>query len=186
MSATDALSPSKLAALRAVAIVLIPGDDRSPAAESLTDLEDLLQRAATAIGAERASLHNAIAMLPDGVTWDSIGKFADDEPVAFELISTVVAGAYFMSPIVLKSLGYPVGPRSAPPFDLAADELSSGVLAPVLERGRTYVLPDPPEGDPPQAPPRQSSSNPPSLRAGSSLADVVEPRNRREPWSKTT
>jgi hypothetical protein len=47
----------------------------------------------------------------------------------------MVIGAYFMSPAVLAALGLPTGDRRPAPLDQAVDELSSGILDAVLDRG---------------------------------------------------
>ncbi|HUA04940.1 MAG TPA: hypothetical protein VMB27_13640 [Solirubrobacteraceae bacterium] len=132
---TAALTAEQLAQLRAVAATLIPGSDLSPAAAELTDLDELLERAAVALGSQLPAVLAALATLPAEVRWEGMAEFASADPAAFELVSTLVAGAYFMSTTVLKSIGYPTGPRSAPPFDLAADELATGILEPVIARG---------------------------------------------------
>jgi hypothetical protein len=102
--------------------------------------DDLVQRAATSLGAEAEDLRQAIAQLPEEISWDALSAFASAHPEPFELVSTTAAGAYFMSPMVLDSLGYPRGARSAPRFDLAAEELESGILEPVIERGSRVRL----------------------------------------------
>lgn len=125
----------QLSTLRSVAALLIPGSSYSPTPAHLLDFDELLGRAVVALGPESKSLPGALHRLPSEITWDSLSAFAVREPVHFEIISTVVSGAYFMSPTVLESIGYPTGPRKAPPFGLAAEELEGGILDPVIERG---------------------------------------------------
>lgn len=135
------LSKSEKSRLNAVAVTLIPGDGKSPSAAGVPEFDELLSNAATAIGRELDALREAIRLLPDEITWPSVSQFATEHATEFELVSTVVAGAYFMSTDVLESLGYPTGARSAAPFDLAADELASGILEPVLSRGSRTRIP---------------------------------------------
>lgn len=129
------LTDAEFAAIRAVAEVLIPGDGRSPAIADVEGYEALVQQAARALGPELDDLRSAIAALPQTISWAAMGEFERDRAAAFEIVSTTATAAYFMSPQVLRSLGYPTGPRSAPPFDLAAEEIASGILEPVLARG---------------------------------------------------
>ena len=121
--------------MRAVAGTLLPGDGTSPPATTVPDIDELLQRAAAAIGQEILALKRAIAMLPAKCDWAALSEFAEVEPTDFDLIWHVAAGAYFMSPTVLASIGYPTGTRIAPPFDEAAGEIASGILEPVIARG---------------------------------------------------
>lgn len=128
------LTHSETRRLLEVAAVLLPGDDTAPAAESLPDLPALLTRAVAAIGREEEILHRCIAALPAKIDWVSLEAFADANGADFDVLCVVVAGAYFMSPAALDAIGYPRGPRRAPRLDQAADELSSGVLDPVMQR----------------------------------------------------
>lgn len=132
---TPALNDSEITAVRAVAGVLIPGDGTSPPSGQVTDYDGLLQQAARALGPELDDLRSAIGSLPRATSWATLEQFAGDRAEQFELVSTTAAAAYFMSAEVLTSLGYPTGQRSAPPFDLAAEEIGSGILEPVLARG---------------------------------------------------
>lgn len=137
----EALSAWELQQLRGIAAVLMPGDQDSPASTDISEFDELLGRAAAALGPELERLHGALEMLPPDLDWEAVRGFAAAEPSAFEVISTVAAGAYFMSPAALRSIGYPTGPRSAARFDLVADELESGILEPVIARGPRVRLP---------------------------------------------
>ena len=132
---SQALDNHEAGRLRAVAAVLIPGDGDAPAALDLAEFDDLLQRAATALGPDLPALRDAVRRLPDDIDVKTLKVFSESEPEHFSLLGTAVSGAYFMSPAALTALGYPTGPRTAPPFDLAADELASGILDPVIARG---------------------------------------------------
>ena len=128
------LTHSKTVRLREVAAILLPGDGTSPPAASLPELPALLTRAVAAIGREEDVLHRCIAALPQSLDWDSLEAFAADHAEDFDVLGAVVAGAYFMSPAALDAMVYPRGPRRAPRFEQAVDELSSGVLDPVMAR----------------------------------------------------
>ena len=124
----------EVARLRHVAGVLLPGDERSPAAASVDDLDELLTRAIEAIGTERPALRSALALLPERPDWESLRSLATTHPAEFEVVSAVAAGAYFMSPAVLDTIGYTPGDRRAARPEQVVDELEGGVLDPVLAR----------------------------------------------------
>ncbi len=141
-----ALETHEVGRLRAVAAVLVPGDGDAPAALDLAEFDDLLQRAATALGPDLPALREAIRRLPEDIETVTLTVFSASHPEDFSLIGTAVSGAYFMSPTALTAIGYPTGPRTAPPFDLAADELASGILDPVIPEDSMS-----PEHSPPMA-----------------------------------
>ena len=128
------LTTEELLRLREVASVLLPGDGRSPSAASLPELDDLIAAAVTAVGPEVDLVRDGLAALPGQPGWDQLRVFSGTHPEEFEVISTVVAGAYFMSTRVLDSIGYPHGERKPVCNDLVVDELETGVLDPVLAR----------------------------------------------------
>jgi hypothetical protein len=130
-----ALSEREVGLLREVAAVLIPGDGEAPPALEVPEFDELLERAAVALGPDLPGLHEAIEGLPDGIDGATLKSYYENDGARFGLIGTAVSGAYFMAPAALSAIGYPTGPRSAPPFDLAAEELASGILEPVIERG---------------------------------------------------
>jgi hypothetical protein len=61
-----------------------------------------------------------------------------DDPSGFDLLSTVVAGAYFLNPEVRQAIGYP-GQQAVPivPED-PPDYEQDGLLASVIARGAIY------------------------------------------------
>lgn len=128
------LTARALAQLRIAAGILLPGDGDSPSAADVTDLDGLLVSAVTAIGREAETLYQCLDLLPESPDWDALRLVAQRNPEEFEVLSAVVAGAYFMSPVVLDSIGYPRGERRPAPYDQIVDELESGVLNPVIAR----------------------------------------------------
>jgi hypothetical protein len=136
------LTTEELLQLRQVASVLLPGDEKSPPAGSLPELDDLIAAAVSAVGSEAEQMRDGLAALPGQPGWEDLRAFSATHPDEFEVISTVVAGAYFMSTRVLDSLGYPHGQRKPVRNDLVVDELETGVLDPVLARtGMVRVSP---------------------------------------------
>ena len=134
MNGSWSLGNEQLARICTTAAILLPGSADSPAPGSLPEFEDLVRTAASALSRESSALEEAIARLPVELSWETLSGYADEEPDSFELLSLVVVGAYFMSPLVLAALGLPAGDRRPAPLEQAVDELSSGILDPVLER----------------------------------------------------
>lgn len=137
MSEVGTAAAKRTSRLRRVADILLPGTPNAPAATALTNFDQLLTTAVKALGSESILLDQALRRLPETLNWDALKRFAETDRDSFELISTTVVGAYFMSLEALQSIGYRTGPRRAAPFDQAADELGSGILEPVLNRDST-------------------------------------------------
>ena len=135
MTELTLLSPHQLDRLRALASVLLPGSDESPAAGDLADFDQLVSQAVGALSGEFAAVRSAIEALPSAITQDSASSFSESDPKSFELVSLVLVGAYFMAAPVKISLGLPTVPRRAPSREQIVDELSDGLLDLVLERG---------------------------------------------------
>jgi len=66
-------------------------------------------------------------------------KLHDEEPKVFQALSAVLAGAFLMVPVVREAVGYPGQHRSPAKIEEAVDEISDGILDPVLERGHFFV-----------------------------------------------
>jgi hypothetical protein len=63
----------------------------------------------------------------------------DGDPKVFQALSAVLAGAYLMVPQVREAVGYPGQHRNPAKLEEAVDEISDGILDPVLERGHFFV-----------------------------------------------
>lgn len=135
MTPAAGLSRHQLDRVRAAAAVLLPGSAESPATYDLPDYDDLLQQAALALEGDGRALGPAIEVVPSEPSWNELSAFAESDPPAFELVSLLAVGAYFMSPAVLTSVGRPVGGRRKAHPEQVVDELSTGLLDPVFERG---------------------------------------------------
>lgn len=68
----------------------------------------------------------------------------DDSPETFQILSTVLAGAYLLIPAVRTGIGYPGQHKDPAGLEEAVDQLSDGIMDPVIERGHFYV-PAPPK-----------------------------------------
>lgn len=128
------LTSNEVASLRRVAALLLPGDDQAPAAGSIGNLDQLIQKAATALGREVDLLQAALTQVPEDISWDRLKSFAASDPDDFEIVAVAAAGAYFMAPEALSAVGYPQTTRKAARLEQAADEIGSGVLDQVMAR----------------------------------------------------
>jgi hypothetical protein len=135
MSTADVLTREQLDRVRAAAAVLLPGAAGSSAAAALPDFDDLVQHAAVALEGGGGTIATAIEALPTEPSWENLSAFADADPSTFEQVALLAVGAYFMSPTVLASLGLPTGERRPARREQVVDELETGVLDAVLERG---------------------------------------------------
>ena len=135
MNVVVGLSQPQLDRVRATAAVLLPGSADSPAADAVPGFDELVLRAAGALEDMGPALAAAIDILPAEPTWANVSAFADREPSSFEVVALLVVGAYFMSPSVLGSLGLPTGARHRANPEQVVDELSTGILDAVFERG---------------------------------------------------
>jgi hypothetical protein len=62
-----------------------------------------------------------------------------DQPRQFQALSAVVAGAWLLVPAVRARIGYPGQRRDPARLEEAADQISDGILDPVLARGPIYT-----------------------------------------------
>jgi hypothetical protein len=129
------LSAEQLDRVLAAAVVLLPGSAETQAPTALPDFEQQLQHAALALEGADSALSTAIDALPTQPSWQNLSALADADPASFGQVSLLVVGAYFMSPSVLASLGLPTGARRPAHREQVVDELDSGILDAVLERG---------------------------------------------------
>jgi hypothetical protein len=132
------LTHDEVASLGRIAALLLPGDQQSPSAESIPNLDQLIQNAAVALGREIELLRAALTQVPEVITWDSLKSFAASDPDDFEIIAVTAAGAYFMAPEALRAIGYPQANRKAARLEQAADEIGTGVLDQVMARQSMY------------------------------------------------
>jgi hypothetical protein len=128
------LTDAELGTLRAVADVLIPAAGDNPAATSEPDFDQWLARAADARADAFDGITAVLAQLDRTApaTIDhTLRALHADQPRQFQALSAVVAGAWL--------LGYPGQRRDPARLEEAADQISDGILDPVLARGPLYT-----------------------------------------------
>ena len=136
------LTDSELTTLLRIADCLIPASGENPAA---SDADEYLRYLNLALAA-RADVFDAVLSAVDktaGLHGDDlraeIKRMWAEDKFTFDPLSSILAGAYFMTPQVKALIGYPGQHRDAAGFEDAANELDTGILDPVLERGHFYV-----------------------------------------------
>ena len=132
------LSESDLAKLTRFASALIPATDKMPAASALEAYGALLQSAVKACGYAVGELRAALDRAAVCADLASAKAFAAADPAGFEIASTIVSGAYFMSPVVLDRLGYPAERRHPAGPEEFLEEYETGILEPVMARGPRF------------------------------------------------
>lgn len=135
------LRDSEIQTLRAVADILVPASGDRPGATAEPGFDSALITAATA----RADAFAAITALlaqwesSDGAQLErQLRVLHDQDPLTFQALSAVIAGAWLILPSVRERIGYPGQHRNPAPIDQAVDELSNGILDAVMERGSIY------------------------------------------------
>jgi hypothetical protein len=140
-----AISAEEMATISRVADTLIPPGDRLLSGSAVTDFEALVTRAATILDKRFPDLVAALATLstvPQDQLWGVLESMSAQNDPGFETLSTVIAGAYLYSHEIREQLNYPLPHRNPPDFFDAADELSSGILDPVMASDFTYIKVD--------------------------------------------
>lgn len=66
-------------------------------------------------------------------------RLHQEQPASFQVLSAVLAGAYLMVPTVKAFVGYPGQRRDPAGIEEAVDQISDGILDPVIERGHFFV-----------------------------------------------
>jgi hypothetical protein len=141
------LTPAQHEVLAAVGDLLIPAVGEDP---SFTQAPGIQDRLRTAIAA-RGEQFDLLAATLDGLgpadggldgRLRALHAAGSDQDDRFVLLSSVVAGAYLLVPEVRQRIGYPGQGRDPAGIEEAADELSDGILDPVIERGPVWVAPD--------------------------------------------
>ncbi|KRB85326.1 hypothetical protein ASE00_00515 [Sphingomonas sp. Root710] len=131
--------------LRRVADALIPPGDGVLSGSAIPDFEALVTKAVAILDKGFPQLVATLAELapvPSGDLWPTLQALAARNEPAFYTLSTTVAGAYLYSKEVREQLNYPLPHRNPPGFFDAADELSSGILDPVMAGGFSYRTAD--------------------------------------------
>jgi hypothetical protein len=132
------ISPEHRAILAGLADVLIPAGDGLPSAAQAGASGRWLDEVLVALPEVDAPLSSLLDKLRGSDPAVAIAALRTEDPSGFDLLCTVVAGAYFLSPQVRQFIGYP-GQQAVPivPED-PPDYEQDGLLASVIARGPIY------------------------------------------------
>lgn len=136
------LTDAEQATLLRIADTLIPESGPNPKASDAQEFLPYLQLALAA----RADVFDAVlkavgelADVPDDGLHEALKAMWANDKFTFDPLSSILAGAYFMTPQVKELIGYPGQHRDPAGLEDAANELETGILDPVLERGFIYI-----------------------------------------------
>jgi len=136
------LTGHELTTLRAISDVLIPASGSNPAATSEPEFDACLSRALDARADAFEAITGVLGKL-GGATTEVIGQtlraLHAEQPAVFQALSSVAAGAWLLAPTVRTRIGYPGQRRDPARLEEAADEISDGILDPVIARGSIYT-----------------------------------------------
>lgn len=132
------LSAVELQTLLRAADVLIPAHGAAVAASAEDQFVENLQRTLLARSDAFDAIVAALDTCRDIPAAELLGWFEQldaEDPGTFQALSTVIAGAWLLTPGVRRRIGYQGLVASRAKHDDAADDISSGLLDPVLDRG---------------------------------------------------
>ena len=135
------LTAEEMATLRRIADTLIPPGDGVVSGGNVTGFDALATRAAAILDKTFDLLTAALerlAPVPQDALWDTLKALSEEDDAAFYTLSTLLVGVYLYSDEVKAQLAYPVPHRNPPDFFDAANELSSGILDPVMSGDFTW------------------------------------------------
>ena len=136
------LSDSEQNTILRIADTLIPAAGPNPKA---SDVGEFLPYLHLALAARRDVFDIVIAAVArlrdvaDGDLRNELKAMWANDKDSFDPLSAVIAGAYFMTPQIKELIGYPGQHRDPAGLEDAADELETGILDQVIERGAIYV-----------------------------------------------
>jgi hypothetical protein len=82
----------------------------------------------------------ATGSVDDTTQW--LRQLSAEAPTLFASLSAILAGAYLMIPDIKSYVGYPGQGQNRAPWQQIGDELATGILEPVMERGAIYRTAD--------------------------------------------
>jgi hypothetical protein len=132
------IQPSQRATLAALADVLIPAGEGLPSASRAGVAERWLDEVLGALPAVAEPLAVLLLQWAGNEPESAVARLQTEDPAGFDLLCTVVAGAYFLNPEVRASIGYP-GQQAVPiQVEEPPDYEQDGLLASVIARGPVY------------------------------------------------
>lgn len=136
-----ALTENEVRTLCAVADALIPAAGDNPGATQEPGFKESLVTAANARADAFDEITTALSKLSDlepAEVDSELRRLHTDDEATFQPLSAVVAGAWLLLPTVRARIGYSGQKADPAPIELAVDEISSGILDDVMERGPIF------------------------------------------------
>ena len=124
------------AALAGLADVLIPAGDGFPSASQAGVAAEGLDQVVSFQPDIAAALMNVLEKSKARPPAEAVADLQTNDPAAFGVLAELVAGAYFLNPLVRARLGY-TG-QDPHPIDPHPDYLDDDLLKSVLSRGPVY------------------------------------------------
>ncbi|MGI8610418.1 MAG: hypothetical protein ACR2MY_14550 [Candidatus Dormibacteria bacterium] len=135
-----------MSTLRSIADVLIPAVGDNPAATAEPEFDRLLSVALDARADGFDSIVEILGDLKEATAPDidqALRALHASDPKKFQVLSAVIAGAWLLVPAVRDRVGYPGQARRPARLEEAVDQISDGILDPVMARG--YIFTETPE-----------------------------------------
>ncbi len=135
-----AFTPRVRATLAGLADILIPAGDGQglPSASQAGVAERWLDEVLEARPEVAEPLANLLRALDGQAPPAAIARLQVENPSGFDLLCTVVAGAFFLNPDIRQTIGYP-GQQAVPiQVEDPPDYEQDGLLASVIARGPIY------------------------------------------------
>ena len=124
--------------LAALGDVLIPAGADLPSASQAGVAEGWLDAVLTALPEVAEPLVALLLAARGQEPSSAVARLQIDDPAGFDLLCTVVAGAYFLNPDIRQVIGYP-GQQALPiQVEDPPDYEQDGLLASVIARGSIY------------------------------------------------
>jgi hypothetical protein len=136
------LTGAELSILRSIADVLIPATGESPAATAEPEYDRFLGVALDARADGFDSVVEILADLTDATGADidkALRALHANQPKKFQVLSAVITGAWLLAPAVRDRVGYPGQARRPARLEEAVDQISDGILDPVVARGFIFT-----------------------------------------------
>jgi hypothetical protein len=134
------VAPQHRATLSKLADVLIPAGEGEhlPSASQAGVAERWLDEVLSALPEVGAPLIVLLETLGGREPSAAVVRLETEDPVGYDLLCTVVAGAYFLNPDIRQKIGYP-GQQALPiQVEDPPDYEQDGLLASVIARGPIY------------------------------------------------
>jgi hypothetical protein len=126
------------ATLAALADLLIPAGENMPSASQADVAGAWLDAALAAVPEVGPHLAAVVDSARAEDLSAAIARLQARDPLGFDVLCTVVAGAYFLNPAVRTAIGYPGQERVPIVPETPPDYEQDGLLASVIARGPIY------------------------------------------------